>query len=58
MRCRLNTNMWYDILEYNVIEYSTRPNSTSVNLTLETSEGEIIKRVVANHLIEWIDDED
>jgi chorismate mutase len=43
---------------YKVLEYIRRDNSTAVELVLEASENEIIRRVVAYHQIEWIEDKD
>lgn len=55
---RINDDSWDDIKEqYKVIEYYRRNHGTSsaVEMTLETSSGEIIKKVFPFHWIEWME---
>lgn len=55
----INSDEWEDAgTIYKVNEYFRRNESTAVELTLELEEGQIIRRVVPVHWIEWVDDGD
>lgn len=59
MKCKLNNDNWDDAgVIYIVHAYNNRAGSSGVSLELETPNGYHITRVVANHQIEWIEDED
>ena len=52
----IDSDEWQDAGQiYNVLEYNRRENSTAVELTLELTGGQIVKRVVPYHWIEWIE---
>jgi len=55
-RIKLHSDEWRDLNEsYKVLSYYRRdPNSTAVELELETYSGDIQKRVVPHHWIEWV----
>ena len=56
-KCRIDNDHWQHVGKtYFVHEAKTRENSTAVELTLEDDHGNIITTVVANHQIEWIED--
>jgi hypothetical protein len=56
-RCRIDNDHWQHVGKiYFVHEAKTRENSTAVELTLEDDHGNILTTVVANHQIEWIED--
>ena len=58
---KINSDEWEDAgTIYKVIEYFRRDpeNSTAVELTLEHTHGQRIRRVVPYHWIEWIPDGD
>jgi hypothetical protein len=55
---KINSDDWADAGKiYKVLEYFRRADSTAVDLVLEYKD-EKIKRVVPQHWIEWIPDED
>lgn len=55
----INSDEWQDAGKiYKVLEYFRRPDSTAVELKLELTEGEVIRRVVPYHWIEWVDNGD
>jgi hypothetical protein len=57
MRCKINSDDWEDVGKvYFVHALNNRANSTAVTLVLEDDGGNIHKRVVASHQIEWVDD--
>lgn len=57
MRCRINSDEWRDAGKvYFVHSAESRKDSTAVTMVLEDDGGNIHSRVVANHLIEWIDE--
>lgn len=57
MRCRINSDKWADAGKvFFVHSAETRPDSTATTLVLEDDDGNIHKRVVASHQIEWIDE--
>ena len=52
----IDSDEWQDAGQiYNVLEYNRVENSTAVELTLELTGGQIVKRVVPYHWIEWIE---
>ena len=57
---KINSDEWEDADNiYKVIEYFRRdPASTAVELTLEYTHGQKVRRVVSYHWIEWIPDGD
>ena len=57
---KLDNDRWDDVGKvWAVLEYSTRPDSTAVNLVLEdVKTGEVHSRVVAQNQIEWLEDKD
>jgi hypothetical protein len=57
MRCKINNDQWEDAGKvYFVHSFNNRPNSTAVELVLEDDGGNIHKRVVASHQIEWVEE--
>lgn len=55
--CRIHNDQWHHLGKtYFVHEAKTRENSTAVDLTLEDNDGNIISITVANHQIEWIEE--
>jgi len=57
MRCRINSDDWEDVGKvYFVHALNNRTNSTAVALVLEDDGGNIHKRVVASHQIEWVEE--
>lgn len=55
----INSDEWQDAGKiYKVLEYFRRSESTAVELKLELTEGEVIRRVVPYHWIEWVDNGD
>lgn len=59
MKCYLHTDNWDDAgVEYTIISYTRRTNSTATTLEIEAQDGTITTRVVAFNQIEWISDED
>jgi hypothetical protein len=55
--CRIHDDNWHHLGKtYFVHEAKTRENSTAVELTLEDNDGNIISITVANHQIEWIEE--
>jgi hypothetical protein len=55
--CRIHDDNWHHLGKtYFVHEAKTRENSTAVDLTLEDDRGVIISITVANHQIEWIEE--
>lgn len=58
MRCRIDNDKWMDLgTVFFVHSAETRAGSTATTLVLEDDHGNIHKRVVASHQIEWIDDD-
>ena len=58
MRCRIDNDKWIDLGKvFFVHSAETHPGSTATTLVLEDDDGNIHKRVVASHQIEWIDDD-
>lgn len=58
MHCRIDNDKWEDTGKVYFVHSSiNRANSTAVELTLEDEHGNIHTRVVANHQIEWIDND-
>ena len=56
-RCRIDNDKWEHAGKiYFVHEAKRRENSTAVELTLEDGDGTIITTVVANHQIEWLEE--
>lgn len=56
-RCRIDNDNWEHAGKiYFVHEANTRENSTAVEMTLEDDAGKIITITVANHQIEWLED--
>ena len=57
---KINSDDWADAGQlYKVLEHSRpNPESTATHLTLELEGGHVIRRVVAYHWIEWIEDGD
>jgi len=57
---KIDSDQWDDANKvWGVLEYSTRPNSTAVDLVLEdTTTRQTIHRVVANNQIEWLEAKD
>ena len=55
---KIDSDQWEDAgTIYRVLEYSrTNPESTAVDLLLELTHGQTIRRVVPYHWIEWIPD--
>lgn len=52
----IDSDDWRDAGQiYKILAYHRRPDSTAVELTIEHSGGQKEVRVVAYHLIEWID---
>ncbi len=57
MRCRIDNDKWMDLGKvFFVHSAESRKGSTAVTLVLEDDDGNIHKRVVASHQIEWIDE--
>ena len=57
MRCKINSDDWEDVGKvYFVHALNNRVNSTAVTLVLEDDGGNILKRVVASHQIEWVEE--
>ena len=57
MRCRIDNDKWLDHGKvFFVHSAESRQGSTAVTLVLEDDDGNIHKRVVASHQIEWIDE--
>jgi hypothetical protein len=55
MRCKINNDKWEDAGKiYFVHALNNQTNSTAVTLVLEDDDGNIHKRVVASHQIEWV----
>lgn len=56
---RINSDMWEDAgVVYKVNTHSRlNHSSTGVRLELEDSDGNIIRKVVPSHCIEWLDSE-
>ena len=55
--CRIQDDNWQHVGKiYFVHEAKTRENSTAVELTLEDDNGDIISITVANHQIEWLEE--
>lgn len=54
---KINSDEWQDVGEvYRVLEhFRHNSESTAVELKLEKQDGTIVRRVVANHWIEWLD---
>jgi hypothetical protein len=55
---RINNDSWDDVgVIYGVLEYNKSGDSTGIHLVLENRETkEIIRRVVAEHQIEWLEE--
>ena len=57
MHCRIDNDNWEHAGKiYFVHEAKTRENSTGVDLTLEDDGGNIVSITVANHQIEWLEE--
>ena len=57
VNCRIDNDNWEHAGKiYFVHEAKTRKNSTAVELTLEDNIGNIISITVANHQIEWLEE--
>ena len=57
MRCKIDDDKWLDHGKgFFVDSGESRRGSTAVTLVLEDDDGNIHKRVVASHQIEWIDE--
>lgn len=57
MQCRIDNDKWEHAGKiYFVHEAMRRENSTAVELTLEDDNGNIFTTVVANHQIEWLEE--
>lgn len=55
-RIRINSDNWDDFGKvYQVISFERRVGSTATELVLEY-DGQVVKRTVAIHNIEWLDD--
>lgn len=55
-RVRIDSDKWDDYGKiYKVISFERRVGSTATELVLE-HDGQVIKRTVAIHNIEWLDD--
>jgi len=55
---KIHTDDWADAGKiYKVVSYFRRSDSTAAELELELENGEIVRRVVAYHMLEWIDED-
>lgn len=57
INCRIHNDQWQHVGKtYFVHEANTRENSTAVEMTLEDDAGNITTITVANHQIEWLEE--
>ena len=55
---KIDSDDWEDAGKtYKVVSYFRRNDSTAVELELELENGETVHRVVAYHMLEWIDED-
>jgi hypothetical protein len=55
---KIDSDDWEDVGKiYKVVSYFRRSNSTAAELELELENGKTIRRVVAYHMLEWIDED-
>lgn len=58
MKCRIDNDKWdYHGKVYTVHKKTEYENTTAVTLTIEDEDGYIHTTNVANHQIEWLEDE-